>query len=138
MFVETILNLHSPNGIGAVTVCSRISFSARLSLLRQTTLFYIFCCILFTFKTVGVMASGDTSVPCPNVKPFVKVVEDGFGYITDADGTQKVVRRYTFSNQNLLVVQILNYGGTITSIKYPDKYGVSDDIVLGFDDIEGL
>lgn len=75
--------------------------------------------------------------PLEPVEPFVSVIEDGFGFITDDRGNRQIVRRYTFTNQNQLTVQIITYGGIITSIKYPDKNGAVDDIALGFDNIEG-
>lgn len=43
---------------------------------------------------------------------------------------------YTITNRNGIVVKITNYGGIITSILTPDKYGNMGDIVLGFDNIE--
>ncbi|KAL1139377.1 hypothetical protein AAG570_006361, partial [Ranatra chinensis] len=47
-----------------------------------------------------------------------------------------VVRRYTITNTNGVSVQIINYGATITSIVCPDKNGVLEDVVLGFETIE--
>lgn len=75
--------------------------------------------------------------PLEPVKPFVSILEDGFGFITDEHGSRHIVRRYTFTNQNNLTVQIITYGAAITSIRYPDKNGVVDDVALGFDNIEG-
>ncbi|MBT8239005.1 MAG: galactose-1-epimerase, partial [Croceitalea sp.] len=39
---------------------------------------------------------------------------------------------YTLTNQNGMEVSILNYGGIITSLKVPDKNGISKNVVLGF------
>lgn len=76
--------------------------------------------------------------PCPPpVEPFVNIVEDGFGFYTDPCGNKEIVRRYTFTNQNHLMIQVITYGATITCIKYPDQCGVIDDVVLGYDDIKG-
>lgn len=33
---------------------------------------------------------------------------------------------------------MITYGATITSMCMPDRQGHVDDIILGFDDIEGL
>ncbi len=41
---------------------------------------------------------------------------------------------YTLTNEKGLSVSITNYGAIITSIKVPDRNGITDDIVLGFDD----
>lgn len=35
------------------------------------------------------------------------------------------------------ISKLINYGGTITSIQVPDKNGKVEDIVTGFDNIEG-
>jgi len=35
------------------------------------------------------------------------------------------------------MLQVINFGATITSIQCPDKNGEIEDIVLGFDDIHG-
>jgi len=42
---------------------------------------------------------------------------------------------YTLSNKNGMEVKITNYGGIITSVKVPDKKGVKDNVVLGFDSL---
>jgi len=43
---------------------------------------------------------------------------------------------FTLKNENGMTVQIMNYGGTITSIKVPDRDGNFEDVVLGFDTFE--
>lgn len=47
------------------------------------------------------------------------------------------VSLYTLSNKSGMKVSITNYGGTITSIKVPDRNKHFDDVVLGFDNLEG-
>jgi hypothetical protein len=49
----------------------------------------------------------------------------------------ETVRRFTLSNQNGMSVEIINYGATITSLHVPDRTGNVEDIVLGFDNVEG-
>jgi hypothetical protein len=63
----------------------------------------------------------------------VTVVEDEYGVA----GNQ-TVKRYTFSNGNGMTAEIITYGGTITAIKVPDACGEIRDVVLGFDNLEGL
>lgn len=46
------------------------------------------------------------------------------------------VYRYTLKNQ-FAEIKVLNYGGVIQEIKTPDKDGKFENIVLGFDDIQG-
>ena len=49
----------------------------------------------------------------------------------------KEVYQYTLTNPSGMVVKILNYGGTITTILVPDRNGVKGDVVLGFDSLSG-
>lgn len=48
-----------------------------------------------------------------------------------------LIRRFTLTNCNGVSLQVINYGATITSLKVPDKNGMIDDIVLGFDTFKG-
>lgn len=43
---------------------------------------------------------------------------------------------YTLTNANGLEMKVLNYGGVVVSLKIPDKNGVFDDVVLGFESID--
>ena len=47
------------------------------------------------------------------------------------------VTLYTLTNSNGLEVRATNFGGIIVSVRTPDKQGRMDDIVLGFDDLQG-
>ncbi len=47
------------------------------------------------------------------------------------------VWEYTLTNSHGLVLKVISYGCTITSLQVPDRNGVLEDIVLGFDDLEG-
>ncbi|KAK4886578.1 hypothetical protein RN001_002849 [Aquatica leii] len=68
----------------------------------------------------------------------VKFEEDNFGFFTDkTSGKSTPVRRFTWKNSNNIAVQVITYGATITSIKVPDKNGVINDIVMGFNDMKG-
>jgi aldose 1-epimerase len=49
----------------------------------------------------------------------------------------KQVLQYVLTNQNGLEVKVINYGGIITSIITPNKEGVLEDIVLGYDTLSG-
>ncbi|NOY96121.1 MAG: galactose mutarotase [Chlorobi bacterium] len=46
------------------------------------------------------------------------------------------VSLYTLLNNNGMEVAITNYGGIVTSIKTPDKNGVLENVVLGFNGLE--
>ncbi len=47
------------------------------------------------------------------------------------------VTEFTLSNKTGMLMTIINYGCTITSIMMPDRNGYTDDIVLGFDSLQG-
>src|SRR5690606_30820813 len=54
-------------------------------------------------------------------------------YGTTADG--KDVDEYTLTNANGMEVKIITYGGTITSIRVPDRNGEMANVTLGFDNL---
>ena len=70
------------------------------------------------------MMSGQTN-PDLDKQPFGKT----------ADGQEVYI--YTLRNHAGMQVKITNFGGRITSIMAPDKSGKFDDVVLGFDSMEG-
>jgi aldose 1-epimerase len=47
------------------------------------------------------------------------------------------VRRYTLRNRRGLEAKIMTYGGILTSLTTPDRQGRLDDVVLGYDSLEG-
>lgn len=51
------------------------------------------------------------------------------------DGKQ--VKLFTLKNNKGMEVQLTNYGASIVSLKVPDKQGVVEDVVLGYDNIQG-
>jgi len=47
------------------------------------------------------------------------------------------VTEYTLSNNQCIEMKVINFGCIITSLKVPDRDGHPDDIVLGFDSLDG-
>src|SRR6266850_3819615 len=47
------------------------------------------------------------------------------------------VNLYTLTNRNGAEAKIATYGATLVSLRVPDRNGRVDDVVLGFDDIDG-
>jgi aldose 1-epimerase len=56
-----------------------------------------------------------------------------FGKLPDG----REVHQYTMTNKAGMVVQIINYGADITSLRVPDKGGKIEDVVLGYDSPQG-
>ena len=51
------------------------------------------------------------------------------------DGT--TVEKYTLRNSLGMQATVITYGGTLQSLLVPDKHGKTEDVVLGFDDLDG-
>jgi aldose 1-epimerase len=49
----------------------------------------------------------------------------------------KEITLYTMTNKNGMEVAITNFGGIVVSIKVPDRSRKFDDVVLGYDSLEG-
>jgi aldose 1-epimerase len=64
-------------------------------------------------------------------KPEMK--KESFGKMPD--GTP--IDLYTLTNGKGIEVKITNYGGIVVAIKTPDRNGKLDDVVLGYDTLEG-
>jgi aldose 1-epimerase len=60
--------------------------------------------------------------------------KEGFGQTGDG----QAVDIYTLKNSRGVEARITTYGGAVVSLKVPDRAGKFDDVVLGFDDIEGF
>lgn len=91
-------------------------------LIRRVTFFVISAVLVFTLTGPGpAVAQGTASI---EVQP----------YGTTADGVD--VEEYTLTNVNGMEVKIITYGGTITSVRAPDRYGNMANVVLGFTALE--
>ncbi|XP_052896369.1 galactose mutarotase isoform X2 [Anopheles moucheti] len=68
----------------------------------------------------------------------VTLTVDGFGTVKHPKtGATETVKRFTWRNTNGMSVQVISYGAIITVMKVPDRNGRVDDVVLGFDDVQG-
>ena len=61
------------------------------------------------------------------------VRKDAFGKTAQGEP----VEIYTLTNSNGLEARIITYGGILVSLKVPDRNGKLDDVVLGFDSLDG-
>jgi aldose 1-epimerase len=63
----------------------------------------------------------------------MSVDEKVFGKLED--GSE--VKIFTIQNKNGVSAQIINYGAIVVSLKVPDKKGNLENVVLGYDNLEG-
>ena len=54
-----------------------------------------------------------------------------FGVMPDG----REVTQYTLTNARGASVRVINFGGILTNVRVPDRNGVLDDVVLGFDNL---
>jgi aldose 1-epimerase len=62
-----------------------------------------------------------------------KMQKQSFGKTEDGQQTDL----YILTNKNGVEAAITNYGGTVVSLKVPDRNGKFDDVVLGYDNLDG-
>jgi aldose 1-epimerase len=63
----------------------------------------------------------------------MKITSQPFGETTDG----KVVDLFSLRNDQGMEVNLTSYGGIITALRVPDRWGRIDDVVLGHDTLEG-
>ncbi|HYT24298.1 MAG TPA: aldose epimerase family protein, partial [Candidatus Polarisedimenticolia bacterium] len=61
------------------------------------------------------------------------IKHESFGQTKDG----KPVELYTITNSHGVEVRAITYGGIVVSLRVPDKNGKLDDVVLGFDKLDG-
>ena len=88
---------------------------------RRLTSIWMLVLLVTTMAVSGVQAEANS-----------KMQKQSFGK-TD-DGQQ--VDLYTLTNQHGMEAAITNYGGTVVTLKVPDRNGKPDDVVLGYDKLE--
>ena len=69
---------------------------------------------------------------CTQTEKQTVTIEE-FGTLEDG----RTVHQFTLTNTNGMEVKIIEYGGVVTSILAPDKEGNLENVVLGFDSMEG-
>lgn len=72
-------------------------------------------------------------ISCSKMKPIQPISSGPFGTMPDG----KQVTQYTLTNKQGMEMKVITYGGIITSLTAPDKNGTYEDIVLGYDHLEG-
>ncbi|RUR54695.1 aldose epimerase family protein [Vreelandella populi] len=81
---------------------------------------------------INVAQAQSDKEPMVNSEAEHGVTESVFGQLPDG----RQVDVYQLTNANGIELRVANYGGTILSLKTPDREGNVDDIVLGFDSLD--
>ncbi|XP_030747795.1 aldose 1-epimerase-like [Sitophilus oryzae] len=74
---------------------------------------------------------------CQGGSGMVKLDVDTFGALQSKSGEKREIKRFTWTNSNKVAIQLINYGGIITTLKVPDRCGKVEDITTGYDCVEG-
>jgi len=85
--------------------------------------------LLFTVSSCKSKKSDNPVAPASAEK---RLSEKFFGTM----GTDTIIE-YTLTNTGRMQVSIINYGGTVTSIKTKDKEGKTGDVILGYKSLDG-
>ncbi|MFB9078204.1 aldose epimerase family protein [Flavobacterium procerum] len=90
---------------------------------------------LLSLAAVSVQCKSDKKADTEKVATDAKalVTIDKSDYGTTAKGEK--VESYKLKNQNGMEVDIITFGGRITDLKVPNKEGVSENVVIGFNSL---
>ncbi|MFP4499797.1 MAG: aldose epimerase family protein [Candidatus Hydrogenedentota bacterium] len=81
----------------------------------------------------GCKTSSSMTSTTPTEAHAMSIDRQVFG--TTSSGEQ--VDLYTLTNSHGVEARITNFGGIVVSLKAPDRHGELEDIVLGFDELDG-
>ncbi|MGA9769246.1 MAG: aldose epimerase family protein [Blastocatellia bacterium] len=84
--------------------------------------------IFLLISITGILLAADINAMA---KPDIK--KQPFGRTAD----QEAVDLYTLTNASGVEARIMTYGGTVVSLKVPDRAGKLTDVVLGYESLEG-
>jgi aldose 1-epimerase len=88
---------------------------------------------LITVTSLGIFAACLTGCDTMSTSSKGTITKSDFGKMPD--GTP--IQLYTLRNSKGMEATIMTYGGIVTSLKVPDKNGKFDDVVLGYDNLDG-
>jgi aldose 1-epimerase len=87
----------------------------------------------FVFTLALGLAALTACGPTQQTGATVQVKKQAFGKMADG----QAIDLYTLTNKNGMEASIINYGGALVTLKTPDRNGKLDDVVLGFDTLDG-
>jgi aldose 1-epimerase len=97
--------------------------------MRRSTYIVFISCLAFASCSTGTRGKETAQNPTSMDTKTKRL----FGRMPDG----KEVYEYILINANNIEVRVINYGGIITSLQVPDRNGVAEDIVLGYDSLNG-
>jgi len=89
-----------------------------------------FCLLLFGIALFGCKQEKKEPIMSEPTSKTKKESIAKSDYATTADGSK--IDKYTLINANGMKMEVITYGGIITSLTAPDKKGKYEDIVLGY------
>ena len=90
----------------------------------------IFLVLICSFLFIS-CSNKDSNKDMNEARPNIK--KQPFGKTTDG----QEVELYTLTNASGVEAKIMTYGGTVVSLKVPDRSGKMSDVVLGYDNLDG-
>lgn len=96
----------------------------------------LYCCVLLVLGTTLTQCKKEKKEEPIELEAAVKenltIMKSEFGQLPDST----IIEKYTLKNTNGVEVDVITYGGRITSLKVPNKDGELQNVVLGHDKIE--
>lgn len=88
---------------------------------------------LLSLASMNIQCKGEKkSQEAPVANEAVTIEKSSYGLTPKGDS----IESYKLKNQKGMEVNIMTYGGIITSLKVPNKSGVSEEVVIGFNNLE--
>ena len=88
---------------------------------------------MISATAAAILLSTTVAISDPGAKANSKMQKEAFGKLQDG----QAVDLYVLTNTHGMEAAISNYGATLVSLKVPDKGGKIDDVVLGYDKVNG-
>lgn len=95
----------------------------------KTSLFVL----LILFSCQNIRKKPNTGILNSQLNNKMEILKDGFGTLKNGE----TVNSYTLKNGKGMEVEIIEFGAIVSRIKVPDKNGKTEDVVLGYDDLQG-
>jgi aldose 1-epimerase len=94
--------------------------------------FYACPFIVMLLVSCGKKTNETPAVPESTTRMNESIQVDSLGVMPSGE----VISQYTLVNKNGLQMQVINLGGTITSLKVPDRQGKIEEVILGCDSLQ--